>query len=96
MDKDKVVILFLSTQSPYNLKKLLLVEWTLVGKVYMYEIIYKGIMEEEKKEEIFSLYLNNDQCGMTSLEIDVGLFGLALINFAVVTSPSQFHMSILI
>ena len=56
LEKDDVVVVFLGARFPYILRKSLLVGWTLVGEAYVHGIMYGEIMEEEKKEEIFSLY----------------------------------------
>ena len=81
---------FLRTRFPYILRKSLLVGWMLVGEAYVQGIMYGEFMEEEKREEVFSLYWNSDQHGMASLEMGVGFSGFLLIHFIVVTSPLQF------
>ena len=56
LDKDDVVVVFSGARFPYILRKLLLAGWTLVGEAYLHGIMYGEFMEEEMKEEIFSLY----------------------------------------
>lgn len=56
LDKDDAVVVFLGARFPYILRKSLLVGWTLVGEAYVHGIMYGEFMEEDKKEEIFSLY----------------------------------------
>ena len=56
LDKDDVVVVFLGARFPYILRKSLRSGWTLVGEAYVHGIMYGEFMEEEKKEEIFSLY----------------------------------------
>ena len=56
LDKDDVVVVFLGARFPYILRKSLSAGWTLVGEAYVHGIMYGEFMEEEKKEEVFSLY----------------------------------------
>ena len=56
LDKDDVVVVFLGARFSYILRKSLPAGWTLVGEAYVHGIMYGEFMEEEKKEEIFSLY----------------------------------------
>lgn len=56
LEKDDVVVVFSGARFPYILRKSLLAGWTLVGEAYVHGIMYGELMEEEMKEEIFSLY----------------------------------------
>lgn len=56
LDKDDVVVVFLGARFPYILRKSLQVGWMLVGEAYVHGIMYGEFMEEETREEVFSLY----------------------------------------